>query len=223
MGADQLPGQRVTTEDASAHQPCSYGTACPACAALTVALAPVGKRERVRHLDAIRGLAVLVMVVDHVSIVADVLPLRLTVGRLAVPLFFILAGHLARRLSARTLWAAALGLALPGFAPWIDAPNVLLWYAVGVAMLVLARRVGCPLALLVALPLTLAANSWGSPLLTGYNPLCLLGLMALGAMLHRSAFAWGVRLPGFLAVLGRYPLTVYVGHVLALTWLTSAV
>ena len=182
----------------------------------------VAPPARAQHLDALRGLAVSLMVVDHLALAFGVLPLRLTLGRLAMPLFFILAGHLSRRVGPRTLWALALGLALPALAPWIDSPNVLAWYAAGVGALAAARYLRLPLWLLLALPLTLAANGWGSPVLTGYNPLCLLGLMALGAMLPRASFDWARRLPAPLAVLGRYPLTVYVGHVLALTWLTAS-
>lgn len=177
---------------------------------------------RSSHLDALRGLAVAAMVTDHLALAFGILPLRLTIGRLAVPLFFVLAGHLAHRFGPRTLLAAALGLALPTFAPWIDSPNVLLWYAVGVAVIVAARRVGLPPVLLVAFALTLAVNSWGSPVPTGYNPVCLVALMALGAMLPRTSFDWARKLPRPLALLGRFPLTVYVGHVLALTWLTAS-
>ncbi len=173
-------------------------------------------RLRSPGLDALRGLAVLAMLVDHLALLVGADLARLTVGRLAMPLFFIVGGHLAGRLSPRLLLAAGLGLALPTVAPWIDSPNVLLLYAAGAVLLAL----GCPPVLLVAVALTGYANGWTAALHGAYEPAALLALMGVGQLLPRSAFAGADRLPSLLRVAGRYPLTIYAGHVLALTALT---
>lgn len=180
---------------------------------------------RARHLDALRGLAVVLMVADHLCLLVGEVGLlfRLTGGRLAMPLFFLLAGHLVQRVGKRTAWVALVGLALPLLAPWIDSPNVLLWYAVGACVVVAARVVGLPLWLVAAVALAFSANRYELLLPgQGYDPLALVGLMALGAWLPRDAFDFARRLPGFLAYAGRYPLSVYVGHVLALSVVTGS-
>lgn len=184
---------------------------------MTVVEAPAPPRARIVSLDRVRGLAVACMVVDHLVLLTDgPMAVRYTVGRLAMPLFFVLAGLLVTRLSERLLLVAGAGVLLPLVVPWVDAPNVLLWYAVGAVVLVLWRRLGWPLWLLVVVPLALAANGYDVEAGTGYQLPAMVGLMALGSMLGTRSMAWGDRLPSVLAAAGRYPLTVYVGHVLAL-------
>lgn len=174
-------------------------------------------------LDALRGAAVLLMLLDHVLIwQAWSGPLRLTVTRAAMPLFFVVGGHLAHRLSWRTAWIAVLGMALPGVAWWIDSPNVLLWFALMSVVIVGCKREvvfgRVVLAVCVAVPLVQLANFIAvSPTGQSYDPPALMGLMALGALLPRSAFAFADRAPRWLACCGCYPLTVYVSHVLAVT------
>lgn len=196
-------------------------------AVLECASKPVDESSRAARtlaLDAIRGLAIGSMVVDHLALVGGgPYWLRLTVGRVAMPLFFLLSGHLVRRFKPRHLETVAIGLVLPLIVPWIDSPNVLVWYGVGAAVVVLCRRFGV-LWLPVLLGLAWSANFgrpsplhvvWGQD---AYDGLFLVGLMCLGALLPRSAFAWGGRLPFGrpLAALGRYPLAFYVGHLLIL-------
>jgi uncharacterized membrane protein len=193
----------------------------------TLVPAPVsageGGRRRSVQLDALRGAAVLFMVADHVALFVGADPVRMTVGRLAMPLFFVLAGHLSARLSWRLVWVVALGLALPTVAVWIDSPNVLVYLGAGAVVLAVTRRSRLVLWFLVALPLVLLANGFAlAPVGTGFHPAALLGLMAVGALLdRRSVEQLAGRLPAavtrVLARSGRYPLTVYVGHVLLLT------
>lgn len=211
---------------------CSCGKAAPedggregVCECCSGCAAPVAVRPRGRDvgLDRLRGLAALLMVVDHVALFAGLEPVRMTVGRLAMPLFFVLAGHLVARWSWRLLWVAWLGLVLPLFAGWVDSPNVLLWYAMGAAALLVLRQVDASPWWLIVVALALAANGFGSAGevdlfgRSSYDPWALFGLLAVGALLPRTAFAWCVRIPRWLAPVGRYPLTVYVGHVLLLT------
>jgi len=184
-----------------------------------------GARVRVRDgaLDRLRGLAIVLMVADHVAAYADWTSVRMTFGRAAMPLFFVLAGHLSRRLSWRLLWIGLVGLWLPVVVPWIDRPNVLLILAAGAVVLAAARRAGVSALVLCAFVLMMGANRFGSGWpVTGYDALYLLGLMALGAALPRGSFAAAGRLPRWLERPGRRPLTVYVVHLLVLTALLGA-
>lgn len=176
--------------------------------------------ERLRSdaLDRLRGAAIAAMVVDHLCLVFDgPVVLRWTIGRLALPVFFVLAGHLARRVTGRYLAIAGTGAALPLLVPWLNTPNVLLVYAAGAAVLVASTRLGAAGPAVVGIAaVTAAANGLGT-ISGAYPPLLLLALMAAGHYLPRG---WlerpGHLLPAVLAPVGRRPLTWYVGHVLAL-------
>jgi uncharacterized membrane protein len=178
-------------------------------------------RGRSGQLDALRGLAVLLMVGDHLAYFAGVTEYRQTLGRVAMPLFFLLAGHLARRMSWRYAWIGALGLALPLAAPWIDSPNVLLYLALFCPLVVLLRRRRVLLLAGAAYGLTLGANGYLEVLGTGYAPAGLIGLMCLGALADRADLERLRFAPAWLQLVGRYPLSLYVGHVLLLTVLAS--
>ena len=174
-------------------------------------------RQRSVALDGLRGWACVFMLFDHVLIVTDAADwTRWTLGRLAMPVFFVLAGHLAGRLSARHLQAAALGLALPVFVPWIDAPNVLLYWALGSVVLWAASRADVPVWGVPLLCLALAANNITLQEGTGYPWVALLGLMGLGAMIPRLDLERLGRSPAWVAYIGARPLTFYVGHLLVL-------
>ena len=180
--------------------------------------------SRLVEIDRLRGLAIACMVVDHLALFGF-LPweFRITVGRLAMPLFFVLAGMCFSRLTRRHGQVFVIGLVLPLAAPWLDAPNVLVWIAVGAVVLWLMDRpfwvAGHWLVIFAAL--AAGANHWTPALGTGYPPGFLVAFMALGRLLaFRGDAGWllglGERLPGVLAGLGRRPLSMYVGHVLAL-------
>lgn len=172
-------------------------------------------------LDRLRGVAVVLMVFDHLLIVTGQAgsPLRETVTRAAMPLFAVVAGHLSRRGSWRLLGVAVLGLLLPVLVPWVDAPNVLLWLASGSVLVVAARRIARPaLWLLPLVVLTAAAN--GRPFLApsgSFEPVAVWALMCLGALMSRPGLdRAGARLPAALDRAGRWPLSVYAGHLLVL-------
>lgn len=178
---------------------------------------PAGPAPRDDRLDRLRGLAILLMIGDHVCMwIPDGGVYRYTLGRLAMPLFFVLAGHLARRVHARHAGIALLGVGLPLVCPWLDHPNVLTWWAIGVGLLELARRLGVPLWSFVLLGLVMGANGFGLHGYT-YEPTALFGLMAAGAMIPRASFAWAARLPPWLARPGRHPIPAYVGQAVAIT------
>jgi hypothetical protein len=163
------------------------------------------------------------MLVDHLALFAGVPLLRFTVGRLAVPLFFVLAGHLSARASWGRVWRlVGLGVLLQAVAPWSDALQVL--GALGAGAFVLNGLRGRDRVLLVVLCLTLAANGWGFATSTAYDGLALFSLMIVGAELSRSSLrAVGQRLPSWLAWPGRHALGVYAVHIPALTVLAWAV
>lgn len=177
-------------------------------------------------LDALRGLAVALMLLDHVlAVTGHGAIVRASLTRLSMPLFFVLAGHLARRVDvSRLLLVAAAGVALPMLVPWVDSPNVLLIYAMGVPVIVWARRRPVRLWWIVGFALTWYANRFGLPPanVDAYAPLGLWGLLAVGALLGRDSLeSLGRRLPRGIGRLGRYPLTVYVGHLLLLQLLVA--
>jgi len=160
------------------------------------------------------------MVLDHVCALTG-LPggefYRLSLGRAAMPLFFVLAGHLAGRPRARHAGIFLIGLLLPVAAPWVDSPNVLEWYALGVVLLWAVRLAGLPMWLPVAVFFTLWANGWSLREPHSYEAWALWGLMSLGAMLPFGSLWWGLRLPRWLEPIGRHPIAWYVGHVLFFT------
>jgi hypothetical protein len=179
---------------------------------------------RSRALDALRGLAILLMVVDHVALFAGAPVLRETVGRVAMPLFFVLGGHLAVRFAwRRQLSITAVGIVLQVLAPWSGAGPLLLTFVLGAYIVSGVRRWPVVLAVFVGWGLTLGANGVAELDFDGlgYNMSCLLGLMALGALLPRDVLTVLGKLPSrvlsVLALAGRRPLTLYAGHVLLLT------
>jgi hypothetical protein len=183
---------------------------------------------RLPGLDAFRGLAIACMFVDHIVLLfSGPELLRLFPGRLAMPAFFLLAGHLVTRVSWRTIAVGALGFLLPMGVPWVDSPNVLTLWAVGVVLICAARRLGLPEWPLILLGLAMAANGYTTTGANAYEATALVGLMALGAMLPASTFLWAGDLPARLvhplAAVGRAPIRWYVGHLLALQFLALAI
>lgn len=156
------------------------------------------------------------MVADHLMIVLQVEPLlRWGPTRFAMPVFMLLAGQLVRRYSIRLALVAMVGLALPWFIPWTERPSILILYAVGAVVVLLLRRVSWVGGLIVlAVCLSALANGLTGP---GYAALAVIGLVVVGSMMPRSWFAdLGGYCPAWFAPIGRFPLTVYVGHLLIL-------
>jgi fucose 4-O-acetylase-like acetyltransferase len=171
---------------------------------------------RSASLDKIRGLAIVAMMIDHaVIITSGPVELRQTIGRIALPLFFIVAGHLAHRLTWRHAWILGVGLLLPVFIPWLSTPNILVSYVLGAVALwacsLMGRNARYVAVAVVVVCLTAVANGHGND--GGYNGFALLALMVAGSLTSRDWFEWlGGWLWRPLAVIGRRPLTWYVGH-----------
>lgn len=194
--------------------------------------------QRVGHrfagLDVTRGIAIMLMVLDHGLVVAgqDHSPIRMTMTRAALPVFMVLAGALigAHLRGRRLLRVAIAGLALPLVVPWIDNPNILVLYVLGAVIVWAARgtgrdpRTGALWVALVAV-VTLSANGWGDQP-GGYPWAPVVALMLTGALAGRWRLAAATacldrRWLRPVQWIGRYPLTVYVGHLLILQLVVS--
>lgn len=186
-------------------------------ASLPLADGSVAVPRRVRSLDALRGLAVVFMVVDHVALVAGLPLLRIMPGRLAMPLFFVLGGHLTTGLRRRHFLILTLGVVLQVLAPWAGPGLVLTSFVIGAWVVALAWSMHPGVLWLpIMVALTFAANGATETALT-FDLRSMVALMCAGALLPRSVFLTaGGRLPRWLSVLGRYPLSLYAGHLVLL-------
>lgn len=194
-------------------------------------------RTRIAALDGLRGVAIVLMLVDHVIVPIQAthtadwgqwFDLRL-LTRPALPLFMLLSGSLfelrlrGRSGTPRASMARLVGRQLWRVAPWVAGatlaaalipgmglPEVLTTYMLGTLGLVVFRGwewVGAVLCLLYAL----AIPDWWS----GYDPLEAAGWLLVGVLITRYAGDWWSRLPAlprWLAAVGRHPLGVYTGQ-----------
>jgi hypothetical protein len=192
-----------------------------------------------RHadLDFLRGVAVLVMVLDHFLLVRWPASDARELTRVAMPLFMLVSGHLARwsgrsvlEWACRQAWrvlpfllvSTVAGVLVPNF----PLPDVLWSYILALPLCVVffTRSFGVmPWLVLLA---TWAAVPWP---LGGYSPLVVFGWLAVGYSLPALGFcvgplAWdvfsemvaGVRLLRVVAWCGRWSLEIYSGQLLAL-------
>lgn len=190
---------------------------------------------RVRRLDRLRGLAIVLMVADHVLVnvwrwAPAAAPwatlLRITATRAALPLFCVVMGALLldRRPSDRrmvevaalgavmTLWCGVTGV-LPA------SPDVL----VVLAMVLVAWPLVERWPVTVACVAVLQPMTWHVPW-SGYQPGVVLGLVLVG-WLVQSLYGGGVAgawlpavrwVPAWVEWLGRHPLGAYAGHLVVL-------
>lgn len=172
-------------------------------------------------IDRLRGFAIVLMVADHVAIFLGPEILRETLTRASMPLFFLLAGHLVKRVSWRLIGVGVIGLFLPLYVEFIDDPNVLLWLCVFGICTAYVRKVPSLLPIGIVIALTVMANYFGTTPFGGYHPLALFALMLLGAMIPRESFWIGERLPRWFATLGRFSLSVYVVHTILIQVVTG--
>lgn len=181
----------------------------------------VDQRLRLAGLDRLRGLAIVLMLVDHTVWLAGAEWARGTVTLLAVPLFMGIAGYLWR----------------PGWRPRYEQVAL----AAGISgALALYMGLAAPVFLVVivlALPIVAALHRWPAPaamlgvLQALYWPVgwagAEVGLVVACMMIGRlwrqaGGQEWrvGDLLPAWLGTVGRWPLTWYTGHMaaMALVW-----
>lgn len=170
--------------------------------------------QRDYALDKYRGLAIVLMIADHIAYFNGPDWLRQTITRASMPLFFILAGHLAHRISWKTYAVGAVGFFLPIYVEFIDNPNVLFWLAFGSGCIAYTRRWPMVQYLTIIVALTFMANYRIGDFIGSYHPVALLALMALGSLIPREYFRHGTHLPHAFIFLGRHSLSIYIGHVI---------
>lgn len=175
-------------------------------------------------LDSLRGLAVLLMIIDHGLALAGPgwpLAVRLTVTRAALPLFCVVAGNLIAVRMPRpgrllTLTAAGVGaevlwgvLGLPGV-----NPLVLLTAALAAVALCPAQWRLLLLVAAVVQPVTWPVARGG------YEPGFVVALVVAGTLVPRPTLeAVGARVPAVFAAPGRFPVTLYLVHLAGLAGL----
>lgn len=194
--------------------------------------APSAATPRLRTLDALRGFAIVLMVVDHVIVATQTVSsnpellfeVRRSLTRLAMPLFMVVSGALwalhgapsRRRLTQVFVAAVAVNVSLAVTWPEVGLPEIL------------AVWVGCALAakLFLEAPVEVAVLgllfAWHYPLdWDGFQPGFVAAFVALGvlwARTGRTGFAdpLAAHLPELFAAAGRRPLSIYVGHLVVL-------
>jgi len=204
--------------------------------------------ERDNRIDRLRGLAVVLMVVDHLLVAATAVmverPTLMTLGRLtlvdclrlltrpSLPLFAVCSGVLlSRRSSTSVRRLAQIGVAAAVsqvmFTPIAGMPDidVLVVFLAAILMWPLARG---HLVETIVLGIVAATNLPPFPHgLTGYSVGLVLAFMAVGAAVARSgpedALGAARRLPSGFGRLGRRPITAYLIHLFAVRLLLIAV
>lgn len=178
---------------------------------------PAARRNREVWIDALRGAAIGLMVLDHLLVqVAPTSVVRVTVTRLSLPLFmFAAAAVWRRRPGARRLvqlGAAAvceallfvpLGMRQPGIVAVFLGLTVAGVFTAAGARPLLWGTLGLVQALYVPVP-------WD-----GYQPGLLVAWWCLGRLGAQEARPIGERV-SLLAPIGRRPLLWYVGHLVVI-------
>lgn len=182
-------------------------------------------RTRVDWIDRIRGLALVLMLLDHLLVQVD--PdsfLRFTLTRASLPLFMAASaavwrpGIRPKRLALITavvvlelLVSPALGMAMPG---------IMLVYLVAIVPLGNWYRASHHAYAIGALGLVQALYlpvGWA-----GYEPGLVVLWWCLGRLGSYQLDRLGERLPPALAQVGRHPLGWYAGHLVALVVLVES-
>lgn len=197
------------------------------------------ERQRLAGIDRVRGLAVVLMVLDHVLVAVVSLGLvegpsvvgptlvRLTLTRLSLPLFMWASGYLlgqkapslVRRFEVAGAAACVTAL-LVAFPIGVQVPDPLvLWTFVMLgAQMIRSHPVAFGL-----LGVTVSAMPWP---FAGYNPGVVLALVALGVCsVQCGPFPQviGERLPPWFGWVGRRALSLYVAHIVVLCALAVVV
>lgn len=182
-------------------------------------------RSRLAGLDRLRGLGVVLMVVDHVLVVfgPSWAPwVRLTATRASLPLFCLVAGSFVAGRAPR--WerlalasGAGMVASVIGAPIGIGQPDILLLLVPAlVAAHYATRSDDSGVWLVVLVVAILQPVTWPIPW-PGYQPGVVAALVLVGAMVSRCDLdVSGWRLPAIFELAGRWPLALYVGHLAVL-------
>jgi len=173
---------------------------------------------RLAFWDALRGAAILLMVLDHAAFVFGLEWVR-DFTRFAMPLFMVTAGYLATRVGHRYVMVVAAALATLPMAWFLGLAflHILTIFVLVYPLLFLRVQ------LLVPLASVLLVVAWNWPLSLGYEPGYVLAFLLLGRFLRVSGWQPpSVTVPGVEAV-GRWPLTWYVVHLVLLVLVVAGV
>jgi len=187
------------------------------------------QHDRSVAIDRARGLAIVLMVLDHSlvlvqhhspTVLAPVYALRMTVTRASLPLFALCSGVLlhrgpsGRRLLQIASVAAVVNAGLVAVPIGIRPPEILaVWTLVVVCCAGLVRRSPVLAVVLGALQVSVWPIGWH-----GYQPGLVLLLLAAGFMAGRPCVGWADALPAWLGAVGSRPLAWYVGHLAVLVF-----
>lgn len=192
--------------------------------------------RRLDGIDRLRGLAVLLMVLDHVVIAGVSVGawsysawwpawlIRMGPTRAAMPIFMVLVGLFIARRPARTtrVWQViAAGLlvsaCIAASGGWMPLPEILLLASPILAASSYVRRWPTALAAIGVVQVF----TW--PIGTPYEPGAVLALVCVGVLTARSTrrsrldTVCSASLPAVLGPVGRRPLMWYVSHLAAVS------
>ena len=204
----------------------------------TTGLASHSHKSRNALLDAMRGLAILIMIVDHIFSALESVGVesnfveysRLTATRFSMPLFMIASGIVWGAYGLRLKrWGQVLVLAVALNAmtrllwPDFNFPEILLvWSALAIFWRLIVRY---PIiTMIIGYTQT---TYWMLPW-QGFQPGELAIFLGAGVLISKSSLSWlwkeprTSRLIEPLAFVGRYPLRIYGGHLAILALIVAA-
>lgn len=172
-------------------------------------------------LDRLRGVAMVLMIVDHLLAWVNVgFCLRMTITRASLPLFMVVAGNLMAgrlfpswRRAVELVFSAAVATWLVQGLPFMAPLDVLVSFCLTLLAWPAARLMPW-LSLVVCVVVMGLVHVSG-----GYSPVELLALMLVGALaldVGSPLYRWGGALPAAFGTLGQWPLTAYVGHLVVM-------
>ena len=196
-------------------------------------------KAREQILDAMRGLAIVIMIIDHVLSLLESVGIqnilvensRLTITRFSMPLFMIASGIVWVRYGLKVKrWSQVFFLALILNAmmrllwPDFNFPEILLVWSV----LAIFWRVIVRYPIITMIVGYTQTTFWQIPW-QGFQPGELLIFLSVGALIGKVPLEnlWRERRPTKLleplALVGRYPLAIYGGHLFLLAVIVAAV
>lgn len=190
-------------------------------------------------IDAIRGLAIALMIIDHSLFALESLGVanniveysRISITRFSMPLFMIASGIIWTLFGLRIkrwvqvfILSIILNVTIRVLWPDFNNPEILfVWTLLAICWRLIIRF---PITVMIIgyTQFIFWPVSWG-----GYQPGELAIFLGVGVLIARAPLskAWGrirfEKLLSTLAFLGRYPLSIYSGHLISLSLIVAAI